>query len=265
MVKFIASDLDGTLLPPSKVLPTEIFTIIDELYSRGIVFAPASGRQLPNLKKLFSPVLDKIAIIAENGGIAWYKGEIVYSNPTPADGVKYALDIIKKVPDLYPLLSCADCAYYDSTHLPFLEVARRSYSNIKYSKLEDIADKKGVYKISVWDANPPSAEHGAPILAPKISGLRVMASGFDWLDVSVSSANKGEALKALLNSLKISRGECMAFGDHMNDLEMLLVAENSFVTANAFEGLKEHIPNTVPSNAEFGVLQKIKEVLKITA
>ena len=43
MVKFIASDLDGTLLPPSKILPEEIFGLIDKLYERGIIFAPASG------------------------------------------------------------------------------------------------------------------------------------------------------------------------------------------------------------------------------
>ena len=99
MIKFIASDLDGTLLPPSKIMPEETFPLIEELYSRGIIFAPASGRQLPNLKKLFEPVLDKIAIIAENGGIGWYKGEVVYSNPTPKEGVLRALEVIKKEKD----------------------------------------------------------------------------------------------------------------------------------------------------------------------
>jgi hypothetical protein len=262
MVKFIASDLDGTLLPPSKAMPTEIFTLIDELCSRGIVFAPASGRQLPNLKKLFAPALDKIAIIAENGGIAWYKGEIIYTNPTPADGVLYALNIIKAVPNLYPLLSCVDCAYYENDYPPFVEVASRSYSSIKRAHLEDVARSEKVLKISVWDGCPPSAQHGAAILAPQIQGLRVMASGYDWLDVSVSTANKGEALSALLRELNIKREECMAFGDHMNDLEMLLVSGQAYVTANAFDGLKSRIPNTVPSNAEYGVIQKIKEILK---
>jgi hypothetical protein len=89
-----------------------------------------------------------------------------------------------------------------------------------------------------------------------------MASGYDWLDVSVSTANKGEALSALLKELNIKREECMAFGDHMNDLEMLLVSGQAYVTANAFDGLKSRIPNTVPSNAEYGVIQKIKEILK---
>ncbi|MDE6597235.1 MAG: Cof-type HAD-IIB family hydrolase [Clostridia bacterium] len=261
MIKFIASDLDGTLLPPSKIMPEETFPLIEKLYSRGIIFAPASGRQLPNLKKLFEPILDKIAIIAENGGIGWYKGEVVYSNPTPKESVKRALEVIRKEKDLYPLLSCADCAYYDSDFAPFIEISQKSYSNIKRASLDEVADSETVIKISVWDGKPPCAEHGGIILPPKLQGLRVMVSGYDWLDVSVLNANKGNALKALLKICKIEKGESMAFGDHMNDLEMLLESGHPFVTANAFSGLKEHIKNTVPSNAENGVIQKIKEIL----
>ncbi|MDE7306213.1 MAG: Cof-type HAD-IIB family hydrolase [Clostridia bacterium] len=261
MIKFIASDLDGTLLPPSKIMPEETFALNKKLYSRGIIFAPASGRQLPNLKKLFAPVLDKIAIIAENGGIGWYNGEVVYSNPTPKDGVMRALDIIRQEKDLYPLLSCADCAYYDSDFAPFFEISKKSYTNIQRADLDEIARSETVIKISVWDAKPPCAEHGGIILPPKLQGLRAMVSGYDWLDVSVSSANKGNALKALLNICNVKKNECMAFGDHMNDLEMLLESGLPYVTENAFAGLKAHIKNTVPSNAENGVIQKIKEIL----
>ena len=87
MIKLIVSDLDGTLLPPTKIMPEETFPLIEKLTARGGTFAPASGRQLPNLKKLFAPVVDKIAIIAENGGLVWHKGEIIYSNPTAPDDI----------------------------------------------------------------------------------------------------------------------------------------------------------------------------------
>ena len=116
-------------------------------------------------------------------------------------------------------------------------------------------------KISVWDEYPPCAEHGGKILPPKIKGLRTVVSGYDWLDVSAADANKGKALTALLNTLKIDRGDCVAFGDHMNDLELLNACGQPFVTENAFAGLKEVFKNRVPSNAEHGVITKIKELL----
>lgn len=261
MIKFIASDLDGTLLPPSKILPAETFGLIEKLYERGIIFAPASGRQLPNLKKLFEPVLDKIAIIAENGSIGWFKGEIVYTNPMAADDVKYALNIIRKVGGMYPLFSCADCAYYESGYHPFIDIAEKSYNSIQRADLDEIAETQTVMKISVWDGFPPCAEHGGKLLPPAIKGLRTVVSGYDWLDVSSPSANKGAALEALLKIAEIDRSECMAFGDHMNDLEMLNVCGQPYVTENAFAGLKAVIKNRVPSNAEYGVITKIKELL----
>lgn len=262
MVRFIACDLDGTLLLPGGKMPQETFAIIDRLYERGIIFAPASGRQLPNLKKLFAPVLGKIAIIAENGGLGWYGGEIVYSDPTPAPQIKYALGIIRGVDGLYPLLSCGGCAYYENDFPRFTQVAHRSYSDIAYADLDEVASRETVYKISVWDEYPPSAEHGERVLAPKIEGLRVMASGYDWLDVSVATANKGEALKAMLSEFGICRADCMAFGDHMNDYEMLCVSGQPYCTANAYAGLKNKIGTEIPSNAEGGVILKLKELLR---
>ena len=262
MIKLVASDLDGTLLPPTKVMPEETFYLIDELYKRGIIFAPASGRQLPNLQKLFAPVLGKIAIIAENGGLVWHGGEIIYRNPTPADDVKHALEKIRGESGLYPLLSCADCAYYDSGNEKFIDTVNKSYCAAKkVERLEDIVNEVSVIKISVWDENPPCAAR-ATALAKRIEGLRTMVSGFDWFDVSVATANKGEAMRALMKHLSLTPAECAAFGDHMNDLEMLEACENPFVVENAFPALKEKIKNRIPSNAEFGVIQKLKELLK---
>lgn len=261
MIKFIACDLDGTLLPPTKVMPEETFNLIEKFYGRGGIFAPASGRQLPNLLKLFAPVKDKIAIIAENGGIGWYNGKTVFSDPTPAESVKYALDIIRGEERLYPVLSCEDCAYYESDDEKFITTLYRSYSAAeKVDDLDGIIGKKEIIKISVWDPLA-AADHGGIILPEKIKGLRTMVSGYDWLDVSVAGANKGKAMLALLKSLEIDRAESVAFGDHMNDLEMLEASGKAFVTANAYPPLKERIGEVIESNAEFGVIKKLKELI----
>ena len=260
-LRCIASDLDGTLLPPKSPPPAEIFPLIDTMHARGITFTPASGRQLPNLKQPFEPALDKIAIIAENGGLCWMGGEIIYCNPTPAEDVLYALDIIKREKDLFPLCSGVDCAFYDSDDAQFESVLLRSYTCAK--KVDDLAaavKNNTILKISVWD-KLPAAEHAAGVLIPKIKGLRTKVSGYDWIDVCTESANKGEALKALLDKLGATRAQCVAFGDHMNDLEMLQVSGQAYVTANGFPELKKIIGNIIPSNAEMGVIQKIKELL----
>ena len=261
MIKLIVSDLDGTLLPPTKIMPEETFPLIEKFTAQGGTFAPASGRQLPNLKKLFAPVVDKIAIIAENGGLVWHKGEIIYSNPTAPDDIIRALGVIRSIDGLYPVLSCTDCAYYEDTLPLFVDTVKKSYSSeCRVDNLDEVARRATALKISVWDSLP-ATEHAGLLLPPRIDGLRVMISGFDWVDVSVKDSNKGNALKALMAHLGFKKEQCAAFGDHMNDYEMLCECGHPYVTANAYPLLKQKIGTEIASNRENGVIQKLKEII----
>lgn len=262
MIKLIASDLDGTLLTPERTLPDGIFEAIEKLHEKGVLFTPASGRQLPNLEALFAPVLDKIAIIAENGGLVKYGGKIIYVNPTDDGDVMRALKVIRGADGLFPLLSCAECSYYENDDEEFIARVHGSYSSTKkVADLDEIARTECVLKISVWDKQPPCALHGGPLLAPRLTGLRTIVSGNDWLDVSTPEADKGKALAALMQAAGVAADECEAYGDHMNDVEMLSVCGRPFVTENAFEGIKKIVKNRIPSNAEHGVLQRLKVIL----
>ena len=76
MIKLIASDLDGTLLQNgAQELDPLIFDQIRELKEMGIHFVAASGRQYPNLQRLFAPVQDEISYIAENGSLCIHDGK----------------------------------------------------------------------------------------------------------------------------------------------------------------------------------------------
>ena len=76
MIKLVASDLDGTLLlHKAQSLPEEIFSLIRQLEELGIMFVAASGRQYPNMTKLFAPVASEISYISENGALAVDHGE----------------------------------------------------------------------------------------------------------------------------------------------------------------------------------------------
>ena len=113
MIKFIAADLDGTLLNSSHALPDGFMELVEKLYDMGITFAAASGRQYYGVEKLFMPVRDKMMFIAENGGVAYEKGQLIYSLPMPADDV---LAMVHEAEKLYDkgvriLLSGENCAY----------------------------------------------------------------------------------------------------------------------------------------------------------
>lgn len=62
MVRLIASDIDGTLLPyGAAALDPALFGLIRRLRDRGVLFCPASGRQYHSLRRLFAPVADAVS------------------------------------------------------------------------------------------------------------------------------------------------------------------------------------------------------------
>jgi len=261
MIKFIATDLDGTLLHADRTLPKEIFPLIEQLCAEGILFAPASGRQYANLKKLFAPVSDKILFICENGALVKYRGETVYLNPIENGCIRGALDEIRTLPHLYPMLCGTDFSYIENNEMPFFQYAMLSYTNCKkVENLDDVIGTEPICKIAIYD-EIAAAENCIRVLPQRLPELRTILSGYDWCDVSSPTANKGEAIRFLRKKFSFCKEECVAFGDQMNDYEMLLECGNSYVTENAYPPLKNIIRRTVPANTEEGVIRKIEEFL----
>lgn len=261
MLKFIATDLDGTLLDEEHRLPEEIFPIIRETTRRGILFCPASGRQYANLQALFAPVKDDVIFMAENGALVRYRGETLYLNPIPEELIRDALDAIRAIPALFPMLCGSENAYIEDATEPFYGCAKFSYTNcVKVGSLNEVIGREKICKIAVYDALG-SANNCIKRLPAKIPLLRTILSGADWCDVSAINANKGDAMRFIKKRFALKKSECAAFGDHMNDYEMLLECGSAYVTENAYPPLKKLIPNVVPSNGEGGVLLTLKKIL----
>lgn len=262
MIKFVATDLDGTLLKKDGELPKEIFPLVKRMKERGIVFAPASGRQYANLRKLFAPVADDVVFICENGALVKYQGETLFCDPIDDKYIKEALDEIRALPDLFPMLCGADFAYIENSEMPFFQYAMIAYTNcMKVDNLDEVIGREDICKIAVYDAIA-AAENCIKVLPQRLPRLRTIISGSDWCDVSSPTANKGEAIKFIREAFGLKKEECVAFGDHMNDYEMLLECGRAFVPENAYPPLKKMFKRTVPSNERGGVIAKLNEMLK---
>ena len=84
MIKLIASDIDGTLLPEgTDRINREIFDVILKLKEQGIIFAAASGRQYNSIYELFQPVAHEMIFICENGAYVNCRGYQMSENIRP--------------------------------------------------------------------------------------------------------------------------------------------------------------------------------------
>ncbi len=262
MIKLIATDLDGTLLDPKGNLPPEIFPLVRKLTARGVLFAVASGRQYKNLENTFAPVKDDIAFICENGALVKYRGETLASLPLATEKVVETLSIVRETDGCYPILCGADVAYIEDTVEPFFTRTTTPYSSYKLlSSLDEAVYTVPCCKISVFSTQ--SAEkQGYKALNGRVKNVKLTLSGGHWCDVSDEKAHKGTAIRILQEKFGIKREESLAFGDHMNDKEMLQACAHTAAPKTAYPLIKAQVEKIIPSNAEEGVLKALAAMLE---
>jgi hydroxymethylpyrimidine pyrophosphatase-like HAD family hydrolase len=80
-----------------------------------------------------------------------------------------------------------------------------------------------------------------------------------------SDVSKGRALKFVLNRLDIDTAHCVAFGDNMNDIDLLETAGRPFMMKNANPDLARLLPN-IPrtgNNFEAGVAHQLRSLFSM--
>lgn len=261
-IKLIATDMDGTLLNTNHELPKNFYKIVEELHKNGVMFVAASGRQYYNISHIFNPVIDKMIIIADNGGVTFSDNMLIGSFPIETDWHLY-IEAIQKVPFAYPVLCCIDKAYICNLNMEFL----RNVTNY-YRRIEIVPDFRyidsDVIKVAAYDAE--NAERNCyPYLEKFKNEVQVKVSADHWVDINAPDCNKGAAIRNLQKEFNITKDQTMVFGDFLNDLEMMGEAKYSFAMQNAHPELKKAANFIAPTNNEEGVVKIIEEYFNIKA
>lgn len=263
MIKLVATDMDGTLLNSKKELPARLFPILRQLFHRGIRFAIASGRQYYSLLQTFEPVRDEIIFISENGAMVVEHGRCLSLTEVPAHILKEAVQTIRDSTGIMPVLCGEKSAYIENDTPFFLQNVKPYY--IRCQQVPDILEAAAddrICKIAAFDLH--NAETGAyPLLKMFGEKVTVSLSGNNWVDLMSPHVNKGNALRACQQRLDITPEECMAFGDYLNDVEMMRACDESYAMANAHPDLKAVCRHTAKSNDEDGVLETLCSVFDL--
>ena len=264
MIKIIFSDMDGTLLDEKGQLPQEFDETIAKLKERGVIFAPASGRQYFSLHNTFDKYKNDFLFIAENGTLAMYKDKELFSSPMDQ---KIALEILKIADKFDNILR----VYCGKKHSYILETDNRpeyiEEINKYISKYEVVKDFNNIddepIKMSFFNMVGKSEENIYPAIKEKFGDKMqvVLASDF-WTDVINLSISKGVAVQNVQKIMGITPDECAAFGDYLNDVQMLQAVTHSFAMANAHPDLKQLAKYETVSNAEHGVIVGIHKLME---
>ena len=258
-IRLIATDLDGTLVDDAKQIHDALWPLIDELHRRGIAFCPASGRQYYNLLEHFEAVADELVFIAENGTYVVARGRELFAECLPLEAARQVVVRTRSLSGAFAVLCGKRSAYVERSGPEFLVHARPYYARLEVvGDLLEVADD--ILKVAIYDF--VSAEQNtARALADLAAEHQVVVSGGHWVDVMSQAAGKGRALRRIQAALQVAPEQTMAFGDFLNDLEMLDAAAYSFAMANAHPLVKQRACWIAPTNNANGVVRTIRAVL----
>lgn len=263
MIKVIFCDMDGTLLDEQGRLPEEFDEVMAELKKRNVIFAPTSGRQYAALVYQMNKYKDDFLFLSENGANSVYQGKEMFSCTIEPSEFKKVLDKALTLPGVYPVVSCKRTSYVLPQWEAYFGELTKYYTQAEYvDSFDQIPADDEFIKLAIADNENENAEEN--ILKPMLevdTYLRTILSSNIWVDLMHPDASKGWAVKKVQEKFGFKPEECAAFGDYMNDYEMMQTVYYSYAMENAHPDLKKVARFTCKSNIEHGVMQQIKEFI----
>lgn len=264
-IRLIATDMDGTFLNSTGSFDYErLDKLLQEFDKQGLIFTVASGRGLLALNKLFADFVERIAVIAENGSSIQYKNKVLLERFMTEEQYLFLIDKILENPynqGTELLLSGKKAAYIlaDSPQ-SYVEKMRYYYENICLVENFDHLDDD-IFKITT---NFPAEDinKGMVWLNKELPHMQAVTTGFESIDVILQGANKGFGLNRLCQALNIHADQVVAFGDDLNDFEMLTFAGRAVAPRNARAEIREIADDVIAHHQEESVIAYMEGMVK---
>jgi Cof subfamily protein (haloacid dehalogenase superfamily) len=231
-VKIIFYDIDGTLIDPStKCISEKTIDTIKVLHQKGILQCIVTGRPRASLPDFGDLHFD--AMVTFNGAFCYTDSEVIYSNPIdPAD-----VEIILQ--NAAALGRPVSIAVKDRLAANGIDPDLADYyrlSKLELTVAEDFLPtcQEDIYQIMLGCRE---TDHAA--ITQGTSNVKLAISWDRAVDVIPKNGGKGHAVHQILSHFRLDPSEALAFGDGLNDIEMLQAVGTGVAMGNAAAPLKE--------------------------
>ncbi|MCG9693408.1 Cof-type HAD-IIB family hydrolase [Vibrio sp. Isolate22] len=257
-VKIVASDLDGTLLAPNHQLSDFTKLTLKKLHEQGYTFIFATGRHHVDVAGIRQIAGIPAYMITSNGArVHDQNDQLMYSQNVPQELVQQVIDIVRQDPNIFIHMYQNEDWLLDREDEMLAKF--HSESGFSYKRFEaDNAPSDGIAK--VFFTHPEQDHEHLVTFEQKLKEtfgdkLNVAFSTPWCLEVMAAEVSKGHALDAVAKSLNLTLDNCVAFGDGMNDAEMLAMAGKGLIMGTSHEKVMQALPNNevIGSNADDAV------------
>ncbi len=256
--KLIALDLDGTLLNSDGIVSDATKLHLQKLKQKGHIIVIATGRIL-NRAIVGTDGAEFANYIVSDAGAAVFKNEGINKEWKEVYAQALSKDIVKNI-----------SSYYDKDKFMTINICDKNKihhydQTINITEfLENITE---IIHVSISFINNEFVEEYLKILTEKFPDLKVevMQDSFGevkWLEIFQKDIEKYKGISEVAKLEDISNENIIAFGDGLNDVEMLKKCGIGVAMKNALPEVKEQADYiTSRTNNENGVVEFLKEYL----
>jgi len=271
-IRIVALDLDGTLLDSQKQLSAANRAALERVAAKGILVVPTTGRFFG----MMPPAVRDLPFVRYAITV---NGAQVYDRETDTAIVREEIPLatalaIMEVLDRYDVIydcyrqnwgwmtaALQDRAADYATNEHYLKMVREFRKPVPELKahLRETAAEGDVQKVMLFGRKSEEGRSKKLLeeiqveIAEKFPEIKVTSSTWNNLELNSAAAHKGNALKRFAEHLGLTLGNCMAFGDGMNDFTMVEAAGTGVAMANAEPEVKRVAKIVTKSNDEDGV------------
>lgn len=263
-IKLIALDLDGTLLSSEKQLTPACRAALDRAAAAGIEIIPATGRFFNGMPEAIRALPYVRRAITINGAQVYdaVADEVIYRAELPC---AQAVEILRMLDEFNLIYDCYQdnwgwmsrdmwerCGDYvpDAHYFNMVRKLRTPVDDLKQLLLER---NRGVQKLQLFTHDMSLRARLLREMSERFNNIAVSTSVANNIEINCADANKGTALRALAEHLRIPCARIAAFGDGLNDLSMIEAVGLGIAMDNAAPELKACAKHITSSCDEDGV------------
>ena len=256
MYSVLAVDLDETLLNDESSVSARTMAALEKWQGSGRRIVIATGRP-PRSTRTIPSALHGFPWICYNGAWIELEGDVLFQTTIPVeDARRVVAEVQAAAPDCRIGVEIADQLYtnregqWTSANLvgdvlahttrPAAKILT-SLSELDAAQFERANGQVAARQSEIFLRGLPASCRA--LISPK----------YDLVQVIPSSASKAAALRWLLDRWGLSQEEVIAFGDDVNDVEMVAEAGLGVAMANAVPEVKAAADRITVSNEEDGV------------
>ncbi|WP_284140957.1 MULTISPECIES: Cof-type HAD-IIB family hydrolase [unclassified Virgibacillus] len=226
-------DIDGTLLNDAKQIPSSAKKAIQALQKTGVMVAIATGRA-PFMFKELREELGIDSFVSFNGQYVVLEGKTIYENPLEKEELIHLYEAASR--EEFPMIFMhSDEMRASVENHPYIEKSMVSTLKFDYPPIDTTYyDKQKIYQALLFCKDQEERK------------FRELHHAFDfirWHDVSCDvlpgGASKAIGIKKLIEAYGVDIAHTYAFGDGLNDIEMIREVGTGVAMGNAVAELKE--------------------------